>query len=265
MIQKVISIIYSTRFIYYIRKSKSKHVLIVAPPKTGSTWLSYLLQNLTSWTNAQLVEAFGHREQEIDIRKLVQYSRKKDLFSPHLHLRFSEPTLEILNKNNISVVFLYRNIFESIRSLYYHFEDESTVFPMVYIPQSHWESFNINEKKNWLINNFLNWYLTFYNGWFENKHCLNQVFFEIDYNFLKNNTQKSLISINNTMLNIKITSSEIDNIVYDSNKANTRKNNALKISLSEFYSKEQKNLIKVILSNSYINPKINALNLLEIK
>src|SRR3954468_19486410 len=52
---------------------RRKHAWIVAAPKSGSTWLSKLMEHVLGWPSVALLNGHDRREQEVDIRPILPY------------------------------------------------------------------------------------------------------------------------------------------------------------------------------------------------
>ena len=90
--------------------AERKHVWLVAAPKSGSTWLSELLARSLGWQTNRLVNWHHRREPEVDLRQMLEHP-DCNLFSHHLHCRFSEPTRLFIERCRVRVVLQGRRYF----------------------------------------------------------------------------------------------------------------------------------------------------------
>lgn len=140
-----------------------KHVWVVAPPKSGSTWLTVLLTRLLAWQVIPLSSGGDRREQEISPPP-VFFQPNGNIFSPHQHCRASRPTLDFLKQNRTLPIVLTRDIYDSIASMRDHLIKESLVWPMAYVDEPFLE---LGEEKqfDFIIAFCLPWYFNFYVSW----------------------------------------------------------------------------------------------------
>src|SRR5208337_1150285 len=109
-----------------------KHAWLVAAPKSGSTWLTNMLIQLLGWQPTSLVATWDRREQEIDVRRMLEFPNI-DLFSIQQHCRFSAPTRDFVKRFHVQVILQGRNLWDSVVSLRDHFLRESTITPVCYV------------------------------------------------------------------------------------------------------------------------------------
>ena len=48
-----------------LKENVEKHVFLICAPKSGSTWLTKILENVLGWPSIKLLPAYGNREQEL--------------------------------------------------------------------------------------------------------------------------------------------------------------------------------------------------------
>ena len=147
-----------------------KHAWLIAAPKSGSTWLSALLEKLLGWRVLMLSGGMGgRREQEPDFRQILRFP-SENIFSRHQHCRASESTVDFINRFRIKPIIQVRNIFDTIISFRDHCLREDCRFPMAYIDR---EFLGFGEEKQYqfIIEMVLPWYFNFYASWFQ-AECL---------------------------------------------------------------------------------------------
>lgn len=143
---------------------RRKHVWLVAPPKSGSTWLSALLIELLGWPVVPLQNGYYQREQEVDRRPILNYPTV-NIFSPHQHCRASQPTLDFIRECRVTTIVQSRNVFDSIISFRDHLVSKDGELPMVCADTSYAE-LSEQEQYDFVIEMMLPWYMNFYGTWF---------------------------------------------------------------------------------------------------
>lgn len=141
-----------------------KTLWLVAPPKTGSTWLSELLKLCLRWPTMQIIPAgFARREQEILVPQEYM-SARSHVFLPHHHSKASEPTISFVKEFNVKVVILTRNVYDTVVSLIDHLTQDGVGIPNAYIPMSFRDE-PFDRRAEIVIRCVLPWYISFYASW----------------------------------------------------------------------------------------------------
>lgn len=209
-----------------LKKNIDKHLFLVCAPKSGSTWLSVILENLLNWPAIYLVSAFGHREQEIDLNPLLASNKKGNIISPHQHLRYSKYSKEIIDTLNSKLVLQVRNIFDTIISYRDHLDQESVVVPAAFMNDKIWQQLSEEEKLGFIVDLVVPWYFNFYCGWITSDLYAEGKILMITYNELKSDpfetTNKVVQFINEDKSKI-----EIEKAIEKAAQKNIRKNKAV--------------------------------------
>jgi len=163
----VLRAVYSESFMLEVLDCR-ENLLIIAPMKTGSTWLTALMHELTLRDSHCAAPAFCQREQEIDLRSLYVAGMDEKVLFEHQHMRYSEWTEKVILKSGLRCVLLIRNLFDSIVSLYDHCEKLSLRMPLFYMDAANWDALDKNERLNCVIDLAVPWYFNFYAGWLAN-------------------------------------------------------------------------------------------------
>ncbi len=142
---------------------RRKHAWIVAPPKSGSTWLTLLLKRLLDWPLVPLISGYDRREQEVDALLLLRYP-DINILSPHQHCRASQPTVDFIERFRVRPIIMTRNVFDTIVSLRDHLVRESRAMPMAYVDDE-FLSWSEERQYDFLIAMFMPWLLSFYVSW----------------------------------------------------------------------------------------------------
>lgn len=157
---------YSDRWIGSLFGRWRTHAWIVAPPKTGSTWLSQLLSSGLNWTEIPLVPTYYQREQEIDLTRIpAKAGFFGNVLSPHQHCRYHPHTQRGIDAARIKVIFLTRNLFDCLVSFRDHLENESRVWPMAFMDDANWDQLDDDARMDFVIDMVAPWYFNFYAGW----------------------------------------------------------------------------------------------------
>jgi len=191
------------------------HILVSSIPKSGSTWLTKLIENLPDMTLVHLVPSHDRREQELSIDKLEYYDKIN--YVAHQHTRFSKATKDYLDRFSIKPVIMVRNIFDVVESFYDHFKIFGTPIPMAFVPEDilKWEKIRAFE---FIVDMIIPWYFNFYCSWelYDNKLIST-------YEELSKNT-KYVLSKVVEFADIPCTTQDIELSIKKTSKESTRKN-----------------------------------------
>ncbi|TWC34971.1 sulfotransferase domain-containing protein [Pseudomonas sp. SJZ079] len=159
--------IYSHDAIYRKLQPDRKHVWLVCAPKSGSTWLSVILEDYLGWARVSLVPGYDRREQEVDPLQLLRRNAESgNVFSPHQHCRYSVSTSEFIARANVTVILQIRDIFDTVLSFWDHLETHKKNLPMAYMDDTNWSALSKEKKVDFIIDLVIPWYFNFYAGWF---------------------------------------------------------------------------------------------------
>jgi hypothetical protein len=143
-------------------ESRNHYLLLACTPKSGSTYLSTILENLPNFKRTSLVSFGGRREQEIEQEKILANAGYN--FVAQHHVRFSEATAELIRLHNLKPILLVRDIFDSIVSFRDHIRQESVIFPMAYaLP--HFTEWSDERLEQFIVDMIVPWYFNFFVGW----------------------------------------------------------------------------------------------------
>ena len=179
-----------TEFILERISPRRKHVWLVAPPKSGSTWLTILLKQLLGWPMVPLVNGYERREQEVQLLPLLQFP-DIDILSPHQHCRASEPTIDFIKRFNVRAIVSTRNVFDSVVSMREHLLAESLAMSMAYVDEKFlgWPE---SRQSDFIIEMFTPWYLSFYASWFSVDPDTQSHLLFVSYEDLATRTEETL-------------------------------------------------------------------------
>ncbi|MFO0917647.1 MAG: sulfotransferase domain-containing protein [Planctomycetaceae bacterium] len=143
-----------------------RQLWVIAAPKSGSTWLTAILENYLGWELRSLTSSFDRREQEPSLRALADSMSAQDVLWKHQHTRFSKATIELIRRARIWPIIQTRNLHDTVISLLDHFNHESTTCAMAYMDRQHWGQLDDEAKLQFIIDLAMPWYFNFYAGWF---------------------------------------------------------------------------------------------------
>ena len=159
--------LYSDAFIFRRLPEKRKHVWHVSAPKSGSTWLSVLLEEGLGWETLRLIPEDILREEVPEIMRFMHLSRSHHVFTPRTHTRYSRTVHRLVERTNIRVILQVRNIFDTVISYLDHLNSNRTGFivPAAFMNRHSWTQLSNSEKISFIIEMVVPWYVSFYCEW----------------------------------------------------------------------------------------------------
>ena len=148
------------------------HILVAAPPKSGSTLLTRLLCALSSkHEQAYFLPTTGDREQLIDESYIYQARHPVKWGVSQQHVRVSNHLREVCERHKIRPVVLQRNALDMLVSMRDHL-NRPTHYPLPHfsLTYDHWSRMNERAKAEFLVHYMLPWYVDFSVGWFTAIH-----------------------------------------------------------------------------------------------
>jgi hypothetical protein len=194
------------------------HVLVACMPKSGSTFLAYIISSLPEFRWADLVNGYGRREQEIDVIKAILYQPYN--YAAQHHVRYSGPTEQIMRIFNIKPIVLVRNIFDVVISFRDHIRNESTIVPTAFIKEEmkYWENDRLEEL---IVSMIIPWYFNFFMCWTE---CPDKLLLNYDEH-IKGDIS-STIEMVVQYLGLNVTHEQIEAAINIASQRNPSKNKA---------------------------------------
>ena len=168
---------------------------VIAAPKTGSTWLSAMLENYLGWETRSLTHSYDRREQEPCLRALAEAASIDKVLWRHQHTRASKPTLELIRRASIWPIIQTRDIHDTVISCCDHFLNESTVCPMAFMDELRWKSLDEASRLQFIVDMVAPWYFNFYAGWFASDIVRNKTAYVCHYENLKRDPCGELLKI----------------------------------------------------------------------
>ncbi|MBT6230061.1 MAG: hypothetical protein HOI47_25740 [Candidatus Scalindua sp.] len=188
--------LYTDEFIFKLIQKKRKHLWLISAPKSGSTWLSTLLNYSLQWKNVRLVPSLGAREQEADPRQIIIHGANTvNTFSPHQHCRYNSNTASVIRQGNIKVVLQLRNIYDTVLSIKDNLDKTKMNFPGTCMDKESWDLLTDEQRTNFVIDIIVPWYFKFFYGWFKSDLLNSGQILVVTYEQLVSNTFKTLNEI----------------------------------------------------------------------
>ena len=162
----LVGTVYSPDYIFSTFNRKRQHILIVAAPKSGSTWLTEVLHAaLPGHKTRSMLPAYGRREQELSLGAIARHVTRENVLGVHQHLRYSGWTGKVLEEAGIRPVLRIRNIFDTVYSIHDHI-GENYEGPMAYLDPGVWANLKTREERfEFIVNMVLPWFFSFYATW----------------------------------------------------------------------------------------------------
>ena len=195
LLHKPSPVVYSDGFIYSLLPRKRSHLWVIAAPKTGSTWLSKILENYLDWEVRSLTSAYDRREQEPSLRALAESASIDKVLWKHQHTRASKSTIDLIRHAAILPIIQTRDIHDTVISFSDHFDHESTICPMAYMDDQQWRRLDDAARTQFMIDMVAPWYFNFYAGWFASDLVRNKIAYVCRYENLKSDPRAELIKI----------------------------------------------------------------------
>jgi hypothetical protein len=198
--------------------SKHHHLLLACMPKSGSTWLATMLACLPGFRPGILVNGYDRREQELSEVQLLL--NRHSNYVAQMHVRYSEPTAQLIRRFSLKPIVLVRNIFDIVPSIRDHWHCESVRGPACYLKNemTKWSS---DRAEEFIVNMGMPWYFNFFLSWTE---CESKLL--LTYEEMSQSPHHVLEKICH-YYSIFVTPSQIDDAVLAADVSNaTRRNKA---------------------------------------
>lgn len=148
-----------------ILRGRGVFIFISAMPKSGSTFLSRNIIQITGFDHQPMTYGFERNEQELYLPKLVDNYNRPTVTQQHT--RATGPNLELFNRFGIRPVILVRNIFDVVVSMRDYLLKEGVAhFPSLYATER-FTTLREEEQYDFLITFAIPWYFNFYVSWFD--------------------------------------------------------------------------------------------------
>lgn len=171
---------------------EANHIFIACLPKSGSTFISDTLVNITSYDFVQFQPIRGTNDHNIDKGFFLENLNKNTV--TQLHVKPNSHNKLIIKKYNIKVVFLYRSITASLKSFHRHILEENNQWFMFSMADDY-NNWDNEAQMNFIIDLVLPWYLNFLVSWKNELKKKEIKILEIDYDDFKSDNSVVLNKI----------------------------------------------------------------------
>lgn len=151
-----------------------------------------MLETLTGWPTKLAASAYGYREQELSVRRLVTKNARENVIFSHVHLRYSEYTEKLIRATGIKSVLLVRNLPDTIVSLLDHCNKYSLKMSMFYMTDDYWKKLDQESRLRAIISLAVPWYFNFYAGWLSKIPEMDDCVFIVHYEDLLENPAQTI-------------------------------------------------------------------------
>ena len=146
-------------------------VLVACSVKSGSTYVSRILARyLDAHFADSILDYYGYREQNLQESHFT--SALGSRFVLHLHIKPYPPNLKLIEQYRIKVVYLWRNLGDTILSLDNHILREHWETSAVYIDNdAEYRNLSRDARHKFLIQYGLPWLISFHLAWRGVRDC----------------------------------------------------------------------------------------------
>jgi len=139
-----------------------KHVLLACMPKSGSTYLAALIENLPGFQAANLVGTYEGREQELVSEQLIGFHRTH--YVAQHHVRHHSATQKFMFQFSLKPIVMVRNLHDIVYSTYDHMKRESIVGAAAFVPGDMMDRPK-EDVLSFIVDMIIPWYFNFYCSW----------------------------------------------------------------------------------------------------
>jgi len=155
----------SIKWAHVLKGESPKTIWVIAPPKSGSTWLSLLLARTLKWRIIWFLKpGIIRAEQDVYLPEQFRNNTTENVFSPHTHTKFNEYTDRAIKEYGIQTIILTRNLYDTCVSICDHITLDDVTLPVSWLPASVRQLSN-EDLKSLVIRVCLPWYASFYASW----------------------------------------------------------------------------------------------------
>jgi hypothetical protein len=133
-------------------------------PKSGSTFLSEVLRELTGFKRATALYVSERNEPDLYVPRLLETYARPTIHQHHT--RATAGNIKLMKLFRVRPVVLVRNLFDVVVSTRDHFHREGTVTPVCYADKR-FMGLDEESQCSFIIDLCLPWYLSFYLSWCE--------------------------------------------------------------------------------------------------
>ena len=149
---------------YFLAGNKT-HILIACTPKSGSTFLWTILSQIPAYKKVSLIPGSDRRENELCKEKLIVNHRLN--YVARLHIRYSQPTRELMESFYLRPVVCVRNIYDSVISLKDHIFKQRPALSMINSVDKDFKNWDSAKQDEFIVDLAIPWYINFFVSWSE--------------------------------------------------------------------------------------------------
>jgi len=231
--------------------STKNHIFITCFPKSGSTYITKKLRDVTGYEDGKYVYYYLRNERELSKCRFID-NMSRHTVSQH-HTRATEYNVMLLNQYNVKPIVLLRNIFDVVISMRDHFLREGPANPYAYLTD---DFFKLSEEQQYdqVIEMVVPWYFNYYVSWCEaereNSIPVKWMHYE-DIMANKAKGMKEILDYYNIDISLEVLQAKIED---QTDKGKTRFNKGVSGRGLQILSEEQ---IEKIKSYTKFNPSID--------
>ena len=135
-------------------------LLIACMPKSGSTWLHSVMQNLTGFENCFLTYGFMENEQELYLPRVLEMAETD--IAVQQHCRATAPNLSIMQAFEFTPVVLVGNLFDTLVSMRDFYARGASINSFL---RQHYDRLDAGEQLDAVIDLLASWYVQFVVSW----------------------------------------------------------------------------------------------------
>lgn len=144
-------------------RPRRDHIVIACFPKSGSTFMTKAICEITGFRHRNLCDMYNHNEQEVSAYKLRKLRYRSVI---QQHFKGTHDNVRLLNEYGIRPIVNVRNIYDVILSLHDHFDREDHKACTGYVHSEYW-NMSLDDRLDYLIRVHLPWYFNFFMSWRE--------------------------------------------------------------------------------------------------
>ncbi len=149
------------------RYSTGHHIFLACMPKSGSTFLSNVLSDVSGYKNVQFrIKPFDHSlEQDIYFPALIKFKDCNTITQQHT--RGASSNFKMLRSINANILILTRNIFDVVISTYDHIENAKIIGSALAYGDYNYFKLSRDEKLNRIVDLVIPWHIHFFVSWYD--------------------------------------------------------------------------------------------------
>ena len=145
-----------------VAPNEHAHVLVACMPKSGSSLLIRMVEELPGLRRVALVRGHDRRENELALDTLV--ANHDTDWVAQAHVRHSTATARMIRTFSLLPVVQTRDLADVCVSLHDHLLKIATVNPIAYVPDAY-KDWPEARRLEFVVDTFMPWYLNFFLSW----------------------------------------------------------------------------------------------------